>query len=140
MKIWDDYSVLGSVKVTYVRHGSGKRRNNRKGVLVSGINKEGKVCVGWSLCNESEGDVFDKFNGFDKAEDRALLNDRYEKYLPLEDFDDGLSDEEYPLFDLVDDIIPQSIHYDLGRFIDRAKLYYKDADFTDAAEYMNVRL
>lgn len=135
---WEDYSILESEKVTYVRYTGGKRKRNKRGVLVSGIYGS-KVCVGWSLCKANyeskwgdfieEGDVFDKYRGFEIAEDRALKNDRLEKYTPIRQGDDVL-------FDLIDDIIPQSIHADMRKFIDRAKLYYKDVEFTEVAEYI----
>jgi hypothetical protein len=135
--MWNEYSILDSVKVTYVRHAGGKRKRNKRGVLVSGINEDGKVCVGWSLCKGDhddgwedviEGDWFDKYRGFEIAEARAIANDRLEKYITFAD--------HTPAFDLIDDIIPQSIHGDLRKFMDRTKLYYKDAEFTEAAEYI----
>ena len=136
--MWEDYSLLNNVKVAYIRHNSENRYRDKRGILVSGIDDYGKVCIGWSLCNESEGDVFDKYRGFEIAEARAHNNDRLEKYLPdYNEEDDECID---PVFDLVDDIIPQSIHSDLGKFVDRAKLYYKDAEFADAVEYMHVKL
>ncbi len=135
---WEDYSTLGSVKVTYVRHNSGIRKRNKRGILVSGIEDEGKISIGWALCKEShhedvwgdliEGDVFNAIDGFDIAESRALLNDRMEKYIP-----EGRNE---PVFDLIHDVIPQSIHADMRKFIDRAELYYKDAEFTNVAEYI----
>lgn len=92
------------------------RKNNKNGVILSGINN-GIVCFGFSLCSKE--DYFDSFIGVDIAEARAFKNDRLFKNLIANG-----------------DTIPISIKEYLPKFIDRVTRYYKSEKFSDYFEYI----
>ena len=96
--------------VEYIRKGTfnpNKKSENKgryvgsrekKGVLIAKECEEDTVRIGWSLCNISAGDIFDK-GGLDIAINRATSR-------PTK--------------------IPQSIRAQYKKFVERVEKYYKD--------------
>lgn len=87
--------------IEYVKNGrydANRKNRKKKGVIVAVVCEDGIVRIGWSLCKFSAGDKFTKL-GLNIAKNRAIKHTT---------------------------IAPQSIIYQLEKFIGRAKKYYKD--------------
>lgn len=118
--MWKYIIDLENPMVQYIRD----KKRNKKGVLVAGLNKENKVCFGWSVCNMKE-DEFDFYEAFKRAQGRAYKNDRYEKKYK------SFTEEGDVTFDLP---IPVSIKKDVYWFIDRVFKYYKNNEKMEVVE------
>jgi hypothetical protein len=98
--------------VQYFRQGGIKRLNNqkrrtihggiKKGIFVAFKDNNGKVRIGWTLCNTKAGDKFDDHVANLMAIGRAYVDD-------------------VPIF-------PPSMAKKATRFVERASKYFKDAD------------
>jgi hypothetical protein len=104
--------VLDDVDI--LKYHTRSSRRNKKGIIVAKVNYDKKkVSIGWSLCNTTEGDVFDKIRGIQIAIGR-------------------MEDNTFKLHDLVVDEflykhIPQSMHDDMLKVIDRCKRMLKSS-------------
>jgi len=123
--MWQDYTILESPIVQYIRD----RKNNKKGILISGI-FEDKVCFGWSVCNSL--DEFDIDKGFQIAEGRAIGNERMEKYIPYGD----IPEVDGPAIEILD-IIPYTVMSELTNFMERVNSYYKTNEKSDVIIYLS---
>jgi len=102
---------LDSVMIQYVRKGD----NTKIGMMVSGVNEDGEVCFGWSLCNKL--DVFSKKKAFEIASGRALSNHRIDE----------------PAYHILDEI-PLTVIGQMHIFINRMLRYYSNNVFTILVE------
>ena len=133
--MWQRMTTIDRPMIQYVRQG---KNNTKNGLLLSGI-LDREVCVGWSLCNKK--DDFDLNVAVFIAEERCYVQDRFEKYM-LEDIDDKYVEfkDDDPCIELIDDIIPKSIHKDLFYFLDRINRYYKETPKSKVLSYLNKYL
>lgn len=126
VKMFDFMGILENPLFEYVRD----RKRRKVGIVVSGT-FEGKVCIGWSLCNTSYGDKFDAFKAFEISEGRALENNRYDQQFFSADVDTE-SDESPIVFA---DIVPKTVLNYIPKFMSRVVRYYKDAVYSDVANF-----
>jgi len=113
--MWKNFVSIESPLVEYTRD----RQNNKIGVLISGI-IDNEVVIGWSLCNRSAGDVFDKTECIDIAEGRAYNNDRY------------LNNGDYY------GSVPESLEVPMIEFVARIKKYYKNTRFSKFTQAFDI--
>jgi len=98
-------------------------KNQKIGILLAGIDDEGIVNIGWSLCNKS--DTFYKDDGLNIAAGRAFANDRIHA---------NYCHEESPF--CLEEIIPQTVLKSMGHFLTKIKKYYKVNAFSNTVIYL----
>lgn len=107
-----DLQMSNHTMIQYVRHnGSGKRKGAFVAVPTGGLT----YGIGWSLCNETAGDKFDKDLAVNTASMRAMQ---------------GLDESK----------VPQSLVEELRGFRSRARRYYKDKveNTSEIAKVLNL--
>jgi len=115
----DNVSDMDNILISYIRD----NKNQKIGMLISGINKykNNNVCIGWSLCNKQ--DQFDKYIGFDIAQGRTYLNDRiYENHV----------DENFNIFEF----IPKTVIKNLPKFLIKIYKYYKKEELSNLTSFL----
>jgi len=110
---------LDSPIFLYIRNS----KNQKKGLILAGVDIFGKVCIGWSLCNNK--DKFYPETGLDIAVGRLFANDRlHANYCHEESIK------------CLEEIVPQTVMKSMDHFLTKMKKYYKKGNFSDIVIYL----